>query len=156
MAFRIATTSLEGGLSSGRVDACDVQRVPLPVGLIVSPRDLTEAVFDVQRVPGVVRLLFGVRQLLVPIIGVPRTAGNPFRVREVRENQALIVTQERHLTFWCSVGEVEGTAEVATAVALHGWRGRLYWMPVSLLHPIITRAMMRRAVRDLAISVPPA
>jgi len=39
---------------------------------------------------------------------------------------------------------------VTTAVWLHGWRGRLYFAPVSVLHDPITRSMMRRAVRRTA------
>ena len=34
---------------------------------------------------------------------------------------------------------------ITTAVRLHGWRGRLYFAPVSVLHPLVTRAMASRA-----------
>jgi hypothetical protein len=36
---------------------------------------------------------------------------------------------------------------VTTAVWLHGWRGRLYFAPVAVLHDPVTRSMMRRAIR---------
>jgi hypothetical protein len=35
------------------------------------------------------------------------------------------------------------------AVTLKGWRGRLYFVPVRLLHDAVTRSMMAAAVRRL-------
>ena len=156
LAFRVALATPDddspGGVlrREGRLDVADVQRIPVPDGISVTPAQWVHAVFDVRRAPIVVRALMGLRQLVVPLIGVPRTVYNPFRIREIREDEALLLTRERHLTFWCSVGEKDSILAVATAVRLHGWRGRVYWLPVSLLHRPVTRAMMRRAVRTLA------
>jgi hypothetical protein len=35
-------------------------------------------------------------------------------------------------------------------VRLHGWRGRLYFAPVKLVHPSVVRGMLRRAAGILA------
>ena len=40
---------------------------------------------------------------------------------------------------------------VTTAVTLKGWRGRVYFAPVRLLHDAVTRSMMIAAARRLAI-----
>lgn len=130
-----------------RPDHYDRQVVPLPAGSHDDPRRWAEAVFDIRSAPIPVRILVGLRQLLVPLIGIPRTAESPFRVREVVDGGALVVASERHLDFWCAVRATAAGLEVSTAVALHGWRGRLYWLPVGLLHGPVTRAMMRQAVR---------
>jgi hypothetical protein len=36
------------------------------------------------------------------------------------------------------------------ALRLHGWRGRLCWLPVGALHGPVTRSMMRRAVSRIS------
>ncbi len=40
-----------------------------------------------------------------------------------------------------------GLLRCVTTVRLHGWRGRLYFLPVRLLHDPVTPAMMQAAVR---------
>jgi len=102
--------------------------------------------------PTVVTALMGLRQLLVPLIGVKPGTLEVFTVDHVVGDEALIVEEDRHLDFRCGVG-VDRQARllrVTTAVWLHGWRGRLYFAPVSVLHDPITRSMMRRAVRRTA------
>lgn len=139
MAFRVAA-------ASGPTDHRDVQRERVPPGLILAPDAWAAEIFAVAGAPLPVRTLFALRQALVPLIGVARTADDPFTVREVCDGQALMVAAERHLTFWCSVRTAPGALEMATAVRLNGWRGRVYWLPVGILHGPVTRAMLRRAV----------
>ena len=131
-----------------RPDHYDRQVVRLPAGSDDDPHRWAEAVFDLHRAPAHVKALLGLRQLLVPLIGVPRTTKSPFAVREVVDGEALVAASERHLDFWCGIRAADDTLEVTTAVSLHGWRGRLYWVPVGILHGPITRAMMRRAARS--------
>lgn len=133
-----------------RPDRYDVQAVPLPAGVDLEPGEWAEEIFDLRRTSPVVKVLLGLRQLLVPLIGVPRTRGNPFAVSEVSGDEAVIATSERHLDFWCGIRQRRGMLEVATAVTFHGWRGRLYFAPVGLLHGPVTRTMMRRAVQRQA------
>lgn len=66
--------------------------------------------------------------------------------------EALIVADERHLDFRVAVG-VDSRANllrVTTVVRLHGWRGKVYFAPVRLLHGPVVQAMLRRAIRRLA------
>lgn len=55
----------------------------------------------------------------------------------------------------CVVDAAAALVRVVTAVRLKGWRGRLYFGPVRLLHPVVVRAMLRRAARGLAGGAPP-
>lgn len=43
---------------------------------------------------------------------------------------------------------------VTTTVRLHGWRGRLYFAPVRLVHPIVVGAMIRGANRAFERGTP--
>ncbi len=99
------------------------------------------------------RVLFGLRQLLVPLIGVRQ--GDPdtaFAVRRVVGEEALVEASDRHLDFAAGIGvdAERRLVRLVTVVRLHGWRGRLYFAPVALVHPAVVRSMMRRAARRLA------
>jgi hypothetical protein len=135
-----------------RPDHVDVIAVPLPTGASIDPTIWTRTIFSIGSTPVWVRLAFALRQLLVPLIGVRR--GNPdtvFAVRRVEGEEALMVASDRHLDFACGVGVDAGRrlVRVTTAVRLHGWRGRLYFAPVGLVHPAVVRSMLRRAARRL-------
>lgn len=135
-----------------RPDHVDVIAVPLPTGASTDPSLWTSTIFSIESTPVWVRLAFGLRQLLVPLIGVPR--GDPdtvFAVRRVVGEEALVVASDRHLDFACGIGvdADRSLVRVTTTVRLHGWRGRLYFAPVGLVHPVVVRAMLRRAARRL-------
>ncbi len=130
-------------------DWADVVVVPLPPGAPTDPAQWARAVFDVRALPWWVLALLGLRQLLVGLIGVDRGAADVFAVREVSGEEALVAVDDRHLDFRAAVA-ADADAQLlrcVTAVRLHGWRGRLYFLPVRLLHDPVTRAMMHAAVR---------
>ncbi|GAA1686876.1 hypothetical protein GCM10009792_03410 [Microcella alkalica] len=67
-------------------------------------------------------------------------------------DEALLSIEDRHLGFRVGVG-VDARARlvrVVTAVRLKGWRGRVYFAPVRLAHPLVVDAMLARACRRLA------
>lgn len=136
-------------------DWADVVIVPLPRGGPDSPRHWADQIFSIGAAPRPVQALLALREVVVGLIGVDRAKPDVFAVREVVGEEALIVTRESHLTFRVGVGvdPAAGLLRVTTAVWLHGWRGRLYFGPVSVLHDPVTRAMMRSAVRRCAESV---
>jgi hypothetical protein len=70
-------------------------------------------------------------------------------VDRVVGDEAIIDTDDRHLRFVAAVSTGAGLVHVTTAVTLKGWRGRLYFVPVRLLHDAVTRSMMAAAVRRL-------
>ena len=136
-----------------RPDYCDLRAVPLPSGASVDPAVWARAVFDVRRAPRWVAALLGLRQVLVPLIGVPPAPRRVFAVREVVGEEALLAFDDRHLDFRVGVGvdADRGLLRVVTTVRLHGWRGRVYLAPVRLLHPVVTDALVRAAVRRSAV-----
>jgi hypothetical protein len=133
-------------------DHADVVLVPLPAGASTDPTVWAEAIFSVASVPVWVKALFGLRQAVVGLIGVSRGPSDVFAVRETSGPEALLAADDRHLDFRAGVAVDEASAmvRVTTTVRLHGWRGRLYFAPVRLLHGPVTMAMLRRAARRLA------
>jgi hypothetical protein len=139
-------------------DWADVVLVSVPATAAdPGPAGWARAVFDVRRCPGWVRMLFGVRQALVGLIGIERADRSAFEVSAVHGDEALILTQDRHLDFGAAVAfdPAARLLRVVTAVRLKGWRGRLYFAPVAVLHGPVTRAMARNAVRNLDSSRDP-
>jgi hypothetical protein len=91
------------------------------------------------------------RQLLVPLIGVPRGGRDVFAVSRVQDGEALISVDDRHLDFRAGVGvDTEARlVRVTTVVRLEGWRGRVYFAPVGVVHPVVVQSMLRRACARL-------
>ena len=123
-------------------------RVPAELGeqWRADPARAARAVFTKQMPVGV-KVLMGLRQKLVRVIGVSPAPRDIFRVTAVVGPEALIAFDDTHLDFRVGVAVEQGLLRVTTAVRLKGWRGRLYFAPVRQLHPMITRAMMRSAIR---------
>jgi hypothetical protein len=71
-------------------------------------------------------------------------------VSRATSDEAIIDTDDRHLRFVAAVTAEPGLVHVTTAVTLKGWRGRVYFAPVRLLHDAVTRSMMTAAARRLA------
>ena len=122
-----------------------------------SPKWWAAEVFSIRSMPWWVRGLFAVRQTVVGLIGISRGEKSDFTVAAVHGEEALIAVDERHLDFRAAIGVDSGRRllRVTTAVRLHGWRGRTYFLPVSLLHGPVTRAMAKSAVRRYAAGAPP-
>lgn len=115
------------------------------------PRSWARAVFDVSNAPQAVRLLLAARQALVGLIGIERADRSVFDVAEVRDGEALIRQDDSHLDFRAAVAfdAERRLLRVTTAVRVKNWRGRLYFLPVSVLHGPVTRAMAGAAIRRL-------
>lgn len=133
-----------------RPDFADVHLVALPPGADPDPRVWAERIFDVGSTPVPVIALMAVRQSLVGLIGIPRADPEKvFRVASVEGEEALIDADDRHLRFCCGVAvdADRSLLRVTTTVQLKGWRGQVYFAPVSLLHAPVVRSMMTKAVR---------
>jgi hypothetical protein len=140
------------------IDACpdpdiiDVQALPLPPGAPTDAGWWLGEMFGFRHPSLATRALFGARRLLAVVVGA-NTRPDLARVfapvaaddREVMAHEA-----DRHLDFWLGVAADDGLLQVTSVVRLHGWRGRLYWLPVGALHGPVTRRMMRRAVSRIA------
>lgn len=90
-----------------------------------------------------------VRQAIVRLVGSPPAARDVFDIRERLGDEVLIAGDEKHLDFRCAVAvdPALGLVRVTTTVRLHGWRGRAYFAPVRLVHPIVVGAIIRGANR---------
>lgn len=139
-------------------DVC-VIAVPESLGPIEpDPTVWASAVFNEKSAPRWVQALFAVRQLAVRLVGIPPASNDVFRVAEAVGDEAVIRTDDRHLDFRCGVG-IDAEARllrVTTVVRLKGWRGRLYFVPVRLLHGPITQAMAKRAITNSPSRRPPS
>src|ERR1700753_401822 len=105
------------------------------------------AIFAVGSVPPWIKALFGVREVVARRLRIPPGQPAMFAVREVRDGEALIDTDDRHLRFVAGVRAEGGLLHVTTAVELKGWRGGCYFLPVRFLHDQVTRSMMTTAAR---------
>lgn len=131
----------------GRPDYAQVTLVPIPPGSRLTAREWASEIFRIRELPVPIRLLFAARQQLVRLLGMKPAAGDIFNVSLTSGCEALINASERHLDFSAAIAVENGLLRVTTVVKLHGWRGRVYFAPVRLAHPLITEAMMRAAVR---------
>jgi hypothetical protein len=135
-----------------RPDHADVAVIPLPPGTTTDPAEWARAIFNVRSVPIWGQALFVARRLLVPFMGVPQETPGAFRVRKVVGEEALIISDDVHLDFRAAVGvDAEaGLVRLTTTVRLHDRRGRLYFAPVRLVHPVMVQGMLARAARRLS------
>jgi hypothetical protein len=146
---RFRSMALEG---VERPDYVDVMACPLPEGATTDPAVWAATVFSPLGTPSWVKVLMGLRQVLVPLIGVPQgSAERAFAVVETRGEEALMVSDDRHLDFRAALGVDPETrlVRLVTVVRLHGLRGRVYFAPVRVVHPLVVSAMLHRAARRL-------
>jgi hypothetical protein len=128
-------------------DFADAHLVRLPPGSDRDPAAWAARVFSPAGWPAPLRALMGLRNRIVPLFGIKPDAGKGLVVREVVDGEALIETLDRHLDFRVGVTIGGDVLCLATVVKLHGRLGRLYFLPVRMLHPLLTQSMLRRAAR---------
>lgn len=135
-----------------RPDYADATIAPLPHGAPTDPAVWARRMFSLHVMPRWVAAALVARQLLAPMLGIPRAADDTFAIREQAGDEVLMVADDRHLDFRCAVA-VDPAARlvrVTTTVRLHGWRGRVYFAPVRVMHPVVVRAMIKKAGRHAA------
>lgn len=135
-----------------RFDYGDVILASKPPRSTDDPRVWAETLFAPSSSPVWVKAAMGVRMALAPLVGLEAAPRGVFDVRTVVGEEALIEYADKHLTFRCGVGvDAEAAVlRVTTVVTFNDWRGRVYFTPVSLAHPLVVHAMLRRARRALA------
>lgn len=135
-----------------RFDYADVLLVGKPPRTSDDPRVWAETLFSSATMPFPVMAAMAVRMALAPLLGLRAAPRGVFDVRRVVGEEALIEFADAHLTFRCGVGVDAAAAvvRVTTVVVFNDWRGRVYFTPVSLAHPLVVNAMLRHARRVLA------
>lgn len=108
------------------------------------------AIFDASVLPVWVKALFALRAAAALALRLPPADAAMLAVDRVVGDEAIIDTDDRHLRFVAAVHVEPGLVHVTTVVALKGWRGRVYFAPVRLLHDAVTRSMMTAACRRIA------
>jgi hypothetical protein len=129
-----------------RPDWAATTTVAVPSGLSLDVGAFARDMFDVRSLSIWGKALFAGREVVAKLMGIPPGRPEMLAVREVRDGEALLDTDDRHLHFVAGVRIENGLAHVTTAVCLKGLRGRLYFLPVRLLHDQVTRTMMQRAL----------
>ncbi len=70
-----------------------------------------------------------------------------FTIKEIREKELLLEIIDKHLDVMVAVYKESGTApnvKVMTVVFIHNWLGRLYMLPVGLMHKVVVRSMLSK------------
>ena len=135
-----------------RPDFADATIVPLEPTGSTDPAAWARRMFSPRDMPRWVLAALAIRQAIVPLFGIPRAHSDVFAIREIAEDEVLVAADDRHLDFRCAIAVDEPTRllRVTTTVRLRGWRGRLYFLPVRLAHPIVVRSMIKAAARSFA------
>lgn len=135
----------------GRFDYGDVILASKPPATTDDPQIWAETLFSAQTAPLWVKAAMGLRMALAPLIGLEAAPRGVFDIRRIEGDEALVEHVDRHLTFRCGVGvdAAAGVVRVTTVVRFNDWRGRVYFTPVSLAHPLVVNAMLHRARRIL-------
>jgi hypothetical protein len=138
---------------SGRFDYGDMILASKPPRTTDDPRVWAETLFSPSSAPAWVKAAMALRIALAPLLGLEASPRGVFDVRRVQGDEALIEYVDKHLTFRCGVGVDAAAAvvRVTTIVVFNDWRGRVYFTPVSLLHPLVVNAMLKRARRALSL-----
>ena len=128
-------------------DWASTTTIAVPDGAAHDAAGWARAIFQVRSARTWVKALMAAREVAARILRIPPGDPGMLTVSQVRDGEALIVTDDRHLRFVAGVRADERLLHVTTVVTFKGWRGRLYFLPVRLLHDSVTRSMMQAAAR---------
>jgi hypothetical protein len=135
-----------------RPDFADATIVALEPSGSVDPAAWARRRFSRRDMPRWIVAAMAVRQAVVPLLGIARAHSDVFTIRETADDEVLVAADDRHLDFRCAIAVDEPTRvlRVTTTVRIHGWRGRLYFLPVRIAHPIVVRSMVKAAAKSFA------
>lgn len=138
-----------------RIDFADAYAVRLPPHASTDPGEWADRIFSSP--PAWIRHALILRDTLVGILGLKTNdlqAPTPFPELDRTEREVVYGLDDRHLDFRASIhvhhsgGAVQ--VAIATVVHQHNLFGRLYFLPVRLVHPLIIRSLLRRATTEKA------
>ncbi|WP_029138126.1 DUF2867 domain-containing protein [Nakamurella lactea] len=133
-------------------DFADSQIFAIPAGSEPDPAAWVRRIFSPRSTPSPVMALMAARNVLAPLIGAKSGGAGTFQVDSVAGQEALVEVRDRHLDFWAgiAVDPDRNLLQATTVVRFHGWRGRLYFVPVGAVHGPVFRSMIQRAIRRTA------
>lgn len=101
--------------------------------------------------PWPVRLLLKLRDILVKPFGLKTGTSFRNRIIERDENEIIIGSVDKHLSFWvsvyCSVA-MPATADVTTVVKFHNTLGKLYFAGIWMAHKVLVSSLFKRALKS--------
>lgn len=130
-----------------RADWLDCQRVHVSATATKDPQEWAEAIFHDP--PLWVNKALHLRDRAVSLLGLNIEATGSFPVIGHGDREVLVGSDDRHLDFRASVYRTNDAVDVITLVQVHNLVGRLYLIPVRLVHGPMVRRMLRRAARNL-------
>jgi hypothetical protein len=133
-----------------RPDWAATTTISIAPGVHASSEQWAREIFDFAPVPAWVKPFLAARAVVAAALRLAPGDPTMFAVERVVGDEAVIDTDDRHLRFVATVRSEPGLVHVTTLVTLKGLRGRVYFMPVRLLHDAVTRSMMVAAARRLA------
>lgn len=133
-------------------DFADMSISILPAHATSDPAAWARSLFSARTMPKWIILAMVARQAIVPLLGIRSAAKGVFTVRETSGDEALMAFEDKHLDFAVAVGvsEETNTVRVTTTVRIKNTIGRLYFLPVRLLHPIVIQSMLKRSRKLLS------
>ncbi|MEU4422232.1 DUF2867 domain-containing protein [Actinoplanes sp. NPDC024001] len=136
-------------------DLADAFAVRVPPGTSTDPQTWADAIF--RNPPPAVTALLRLRNVLVAPFGIERGDRSAFDTLGRGEREVLLGADAPHLDFRADVlvePDDDGTTvTLSTHAAVRSRAGRAYLAVVRLFHPIVVRAMLRRAAR-VAVAPP--
>ena len=139
-------------LALPRVDWCDAYAVSFPAAPPGQPRQWADAIFG--SAPPWMSVLFGIREVLVRLVGIEPGGSHVFDTVAATDDEVLLGTDHKHLSFRASVLLEPSRVVLSTVVQVHNRRGRVYSAVVRLLHPIVARRSLTRAARTMTAAGP--
>jgi hypothetical protein len=133
-------------------DYADMSICVLPAHATADPAAWARNLFSLASMPKWIVVALVLRQVFAPLLGIRRAPKDVFAVRDTVGDEALIAFADTHLDFAVGVGvsESTNTVRVTTTVRLKNARGRLYFLPVRLLHPLVVQSMLKRSRKALS------
>lgn len=135
------------------LDFADAYAVRLPPDTSTDPGGWADRVFT--HPPRWIRHALGLRDTLVGALGLKTNdlhATTPFPELKRTEREVIYGLDDRHLDFRASV-HVHQSADgvevaIVTVVQRHNLLGRLYFLPVRAVHPLVIRSLLRHATEQ--------
>jgi hypothetical protein len=130
-----------------RPDWASTTTIPVRDGSAHDAAGWAREVFSSRSAPAWVKALFAGRMAVALVLRLPQATSGMLAVRDVRDGEAIIDTDDKHLRFVGGVRADDNLLHVTTAVTFKGRTGKLYFLPVRFLHDQVTRSMMHAAAR---------
>lgn len=131
--------------SEVRGDWISCQRQPVTPSASTDPSEWAHRIFHDP--PLWVGAAVALRDRLVRLVGIRPSSRETFAVLARNDTEVIVGTDDKHLDFRASVRCGDGFVDVITVVHVHNALGRLYLLPVRLVHASMVRSMLARAAR---------